>query len=408
MGSRRRILAGLFWTLACLAFMLSTVTVWAHRSVLTTDGWSRLTSQVFSDPEVIQGTSVTLAERLTTAVGLEERVANVLPGVTSLLAGMVTGRVEDWLAGAIADVMAREKVQEALVAGNRAAHEAAMAAIRGGDEALASEQGVITLNVFPLIEGALVRLQESGFLPADLQIPDLSEYQVPEQTVSRLEGLLGRDLPDDLGTITLVQSDRLAGVQQAVRLFDLLTLGLVAVTLVLMVLAVWLSARRLRMVMWLAIGSAVALLLGRLVTRFVVTDISGSLADGPSGQTVRGVIEASVNQVMWFSFGVIVLALVVAGLAFVFDRQAEADARGATAPRLSVGGWLHANSRIIGYIGLGIIGFIVLWRVAGPDIALLAAAGVGLWLIAMGVLGSGGEAAGGGTSEAGAPAGSGG
>jgi hypothetical protein len=42
---------------------------------------------------------------------------------------------------------------------------------------------------------------------------------------------------------------------------------------------------------------------------------------------------------------------------------------------------------------MGIVGFVVLWNVGGPDITLLAAAMVGLILIAVSVLGGRGTGA---------------
>jgi hypothetical protein len=38
--SGRRILAALFWLLASLGVMLSTVVVWAHQSLLSSSGWA--------------------------------------------------------------------------------------------------------------------------------------------------------------------------------------------------------------------------------------------------------------------------------------------------------------------------------------------------------------------------------
>ena len=132
---------------------------------------------------------------------------------------------------------------------------------------MTSAQGTISINVFPLIEGVLVGLQDAGIIDESRQIPDLSSYEPDPQRVATLETLLGRDIPDDIGTITLVESDRLGTVQSAVRAFDVITVVLIVIAIVCVLLALWLSQRRLRMVLWLAIGAIVALLLGRGLTR---------------------------------------------------------------------------------------------------------------------------------------------
>jgi hypothetical protein len=213
--SARRSLAALFWLLASLGVMVSTVLVWAHQSLLTTSGWSALVGEVFDDPAVVEATADRLVVRVSDAVDLPAIVAQVLPGESQLVSGLITSRVEDWLSDGLASVLSREDVQAALGRVNAAAHDAAIAAIRGGGAVVGSEQGMITLNVFPLIGSVLEALQDAGVIDPSRQIPDLSEYQPPAQTVARLEAVLGRELPDDIGTIQLVTSDRLATVQEA-------------------------------------------------------------------------------------------------------------------------------------------------------------------------------------------------
>jgi hypothetical protein len=201
--------------------------------------------------------------------------------------------------------------------------------------------------------------------------------------VAQLESLLGRDIPDDIGTITLVQSDRLDTVQTAVRAFDVITVGLVALAIVCVLLALWLSARRLRMMLWLALGAVVALLLGRGFVRLVLENVTGAVAvEGLPA--VQGVLRSSVDSLMWFSFLLIVLALIVAGLAILADRRAEIGA--VTAQPGGVREWLRAHARDIGWIGIGIVAFVALWNVGGADVTLLAAAVVGVILIAVSVL----------------------
>ena len=209
-----------------------------------------------------------------------------------------------------------------------------MTAIRGGGEIVSTEQGTITLDVFPLVETVLVALQDAGVIDASRQIPDLSEYQPAEENVARIEAALGRELPDDIGTIELVTSERLATVQQAradVRPPDVS--ASVFVTLVLIVLALLLSLRRLRMVVWLALGAIGALALGRAFTRLVVEDVSGALAQGQGGVTVRAAIEAAVDQVMWVSFVVIAVAVLIAGIAMWLDDRRPRPQRAPCRPR---------------------------------------------------------------------------
>jgi hypothetical protein len=392
----RSILAAVFWLLACLAILVSGVALWAHQTVLTANGWGTIVAGVAADPEVIAATSERVVGRVSESLDISAKVAEILPGDMDLLAGAITGAVEQRVAEGLAAVASTQEVQDAFVAVNERAHEAAMKVIRGGDsDVVTSDQGVIALNVFPLIGAALTGLQEAGLIPADRQIPDLTSYEPDPDRVARLETLLGRELPDDLGTITLVQSDRLATVQQGVRAFDIATILSIIMAIVFVVLALWLSARRLRMIVWLAIGAVVALLLGRFITRLVVEDVTGALRAGENGTTVIGVVDSTVDSLLWFTFLLIVVAVAVALVAVLVERRAEV-AEVAAEPD-SVREWVRSRSRAIAYVGIGLVAFMVLWNLGGPDITLLAGALVGLVLIAVSVIGgrapSTGEAA---------------
>lgn len=383
--SGRSILAALFWLLSCLAILAGGVTLWAHQTVLTASGWGTIVSGITADEEVIEATSARLVSRVSDSLDLETRIAGILPGEGSLLAGAVTRAVEERVTDRVADFAATEGFQDAFVAVNERAHEAAMKTIRGGDsEVLTSDEGTIALNVFPLIEGVLVGLQDAGFIDAEREIPDLSGYEPDPDRVARLESLLGRDLPDDIGTITLIESERLDSAQTAVRNFDLITIVLIVLAVICVALALWLSARRLRMVVWLAFGSIIALLLGRGLVRVVLEDVVGTLRGSESATAVIATIDSSVDSLLWFTFALIVVALIVAGLAILAERRAELAE--AVAEPATVREWLRSRSRAIGYVGIGIVAFIVLWNVGGPDITLLAGALVGIVLIVVSLL----------------------
>jgi hypothetical protein len=139
----------------------------------------------------------------------------------------------------------------------------------------------------------------------------------------------------------------------------------------------------------------VALLLGRGVTRIIMEDVTGAFRDGPQGITVAATVDSAVDSLMWFTFLLIVVALIVAGAALVIERRAElsGSAAGSVAEAGGWGEWLRTRSRAIGYVGMGLVAFVVLWNVGGPDITLLAAAMVGLILIAVSLLGGRGRSA---------------
>jgi hypothetical protein len=122
------------------------------------------------------------------------------------------------------------------------------------------------------------------------------------------------------------------------------------------------------------------------VTRLIIEDVTGALRGTENGVTVMGIVDSTVDSLMWFTFAAIVVAVLVAGLALLLERRAEVSA--VVSQPGSLREWLRTRSRAIAYVGIGLVAFVVLWNVGGPDITLVAAALVGIVLIAVAVLGA--------------------
>jgi hypothetical protein len=315
------VLAAVFWLLASLAVLAGGIAVWAHQTLLTSNGWGSLVAEVIAQEEVTDAVSVVIVERLSDSLGVGAVVTDALPG-PDIIGRAVTGVVENQVASAVAGFAASDTFQDAFVRVNEAAHAATLAAIRGGDsEALTSEAGVISLNIFPLIEGVLRSLQDAGFIDASRDIPDLTEFEASPSTVALLERVLGRDIPDDVGTIVLVDSGNLELVQTVVRWFDLITIVLLLLWAAFTALALWLSERRVRMVVWLGGGAIAALLTGRFVTRLLLEAVTRRQPELEARVVVSAIIDAAVDSLMWFTFVLIAVAAIVAIAALVWERR---------------------------------------------------------------------------------------
>lgn len=375
----RRTLAALFWLLASLAIMVGSVSLWAHQTLLTDDGWGGIVEDVIADPEVTDNIATVVVTRISDSLNVQDTVASFLPDALGIVAGALTNGVEDRIADSVAGFMESDGFQDAFVAANRAGHAAAMAAIRGGDsEALDSTGGLITLNVFPIIGGVLNNLQDNGLIDESREIPDLSDFEPSADTIARLENLLGRDLPDDIGTIVLVESENLETVQQVVRYFDVITVLALLLAVIFVGLALWLSASRIRMVLWLAGGAIAALAIGRFFTRLILNAITSRAQEGDASVTVLAIIETSVDSLMWFTFAVMAIAAVVALAAILWERHKTGERVSMNTPPRTLGQWARDNALTLMYVALGVIAFFVIWNVGGPDVALLTAAGLGL------------------------------
>jgi len=386
-GSRgRRVLAAAFWLLASLLVLVGGVTLWAHQTLLTSDGWGGIVEDVISEEEVTDAISVVLVDRLSQSLGVRELVADNLPG-PDILAGALTATVQSRITDTVANFAQTDAFQQAFVNVNEAAHDAAIAAIRGGDsEALTSQYGILTLNIFPLIEGLLDSLQDAGVIDESRQIPDLSTFEASDQTIALVETVLGRDIPDDVGTIVLIDSEYLDLVQTVVRWFDLITVVMLLLWALFTGLALWLSRKRVRMVLWLSGGAIAALLAGRFLTRLLLEALTRRQPELEARVVVSAIIDAAVDSLMWFTFVLMAVAVIVAIVSVVYERRSQLERSSMETPPRTIGRWVKDNAVGVLMVGIGIIGVIALWSIGGAGIAMLTAAAILLLIIAVKVM----------------------
>ena len=386
-GSRgRRVLAALFWLLASFMVLVGGVTLWAHQTLLTADGWGGIVEDVISEEEVTEAISVVIVDRLAESLEIRETVANVIPG-PDLIGGAVTAVVQDRVTDLVADFAQTDAFQQAFVNVNMAAHDAAMATIRGGDsEALTSEEGVIALNIFPLIEGVLYSLQDAGFIDESREIPDLTNYQTSDRAVALIETLLGRDIPDDAGTIVLVDSENLDLIQTIVRWFDAIAILSLLLWALFTGLALWLARKRIRMTLWLSGGAIAALLTARVATRLLLEAATRRQPELEARVVVSAIIDAAVDSLLLWTFALILVAVIVAVAAVVYERRSRLQRPSMETPPRTLGRWVKRNAMAILVVGIGVIAVMALWSIGGPGIAMLTAAALLLLVIGVKVL----------------------
>ncbi|MEX1334797.1 MAG: hypothetical protein AB1Z66_05840, partial [Candidatus Limnocylindrales bacterium] len=324
--------------------------------------------------------------RLADSLNIRETVAQALPG-PDIIGGAVTAVVQDRVTDLVADFARREGFRTAFVNVNRAAHDAAMAAIRGGDgDALTSQEGVITLNIFPLIEGVLRSLQDAGVIDAGREIPDLTSFQASDRAVALIEQLLGRDIPDDAGTIVLLDSENLEVTQTIVRWFDAIT-GLALLLWVLFTaLALWLARKRIRMTLWLSGGAIAALLTARVATRLLLEAATQRQPELEARVVVSAIIDAAVDSLLLWTFVLILVAAIVAVAAVVYERRDQLQRPSMETPPRTLGRWVKRHATVLLVLGVGLIAVAALWSVGGAGIAMLTAAAILLLVIGVKVL----------------------
>jgi hypothetical protein len=195
-------------------------------------------------------------------------------------------------------------------------------------------------------------------------------------------------------------ADQLLAARTVVRVFDLVVILLIVLSIVLVLLALWLSSNRRHMVIFLALGTLLAFLLARLVTN-TATD---AVVNGIQDEGLRGAVRTAALQVVGnlrqITAIILVLTGIVAVAAYLWGRpswvtsvastvggaagQAGSSAKAAGAAgvgavaagkpsRETLETTVTENRSAIERYGLAVIVFIVVWIALGLEIALIGA-----------------------------------
>jgi hypothetical protein len=402
---RRSILAGIVLVLACLSILLTTVAVWTHQVAFNTDRFTALVTNVVADPEVIDPLSARISQKVVDAVGVQARIEGRLPDAAKPLAAPLTVAIRDAIDKRLQVALANPKVQTALLTSISFTHAQIMRVLRGDPENLNIVNGYVTVDVFPLVGAALQQLQEIGLIPPEVQLPDLTTPDEPGVLAQRLATALGITLPDDFGTIQLMPADNLLAARTVVKAFDIVVVVLIALSIILVALALWLADRRRRMLIFLAIGTIVAIVIGRLLIRGSEGVIVGGIADQDLAGAVRSSLDAVFDDLRSLTLLVLIVTAVVGVAAYLWGRPAwvmsgahavggaagqagSAVAGQAGAGRAGMTDAVRTNRDTVQRAGLAVIAFIVVWLAVGIEIAILAAALVAGLELVLGAIGS--------------------
>ena len=315
-------LAGIALVLACLTIVLATTSLWVHQVVLNTDRFTSLVTNVISEPAVIDPISARVSEQVVVALGVEQRIADRLPDAAKPLARALAVQIQDAIDKRLQQVLANPKIQAALLATIRFAHEHMVNLLRGDTSAVTIVDGYIQLNVFPIVGAALTEIQSMGLIPADIQLPDLSADEAPGILAQRLQDTLGITLPPNFGTIPLVQAARLETAQGLVQAFDVLVVVLIVLAIALAALALWLARDRRRMLVYLALATIVAFILSRFAIRGIESFIVSQVANPDMATGLREILDAVVANLGGVTTIVIVATAIVAVVAYLLGRPA--------------------------------------------------------------------------------------
>jgi hypothetical protein len=350
------------------------VTVWAHQVLLNTDRYTAIVATVSDDPAVIAAISTRLAETAVTALDIQGRLESVLPDRAAVIAAPVTDQIEQRLEQVVREALASPGFQTFWVDANRFLHEKVVAFLRGDTTVLQTRDGIVYLDVYPLVDAVLRQLQATGIIPADAELPDVSGFELGTAGRAVLERSLGVTLPEDFSSIPIFESSRLERLQSVVQAFDLITIGTVVLTALLLLGAILLARRRRRMVMAVGLGAVAGLMLLSIVVRLGRALVVDAIATPQGAAAVEAIFDAAITDLRGMLIWVAIIGAIVALVAYLvgrpswFELASTDDRTGWAAEHLS-----GIRGVLVALVVFLLIGFIVDWPLA---IFLAAVAGL--------------------------------
>ena len=331
-----RWLPALLVVLATILAVVATMTTWARTQALETDQWVEVSGELLAEPQVQEALAVYLADQLFTSVDVAAELESRLPEDLAGLAGPLAGALRAPATDTIERIIASARFQSVWETANRVAHETAVKILRDDTrESISTADGAIVLDL-----GTAVR--------------NLGEQiGLPETALDRL--------PDDVGQITIIQSDELSTIQDAVKVLDFTSWFLYIVIVVMYGAAVYLAAGRRRLMLRsvgisLIIAGLSILLIRAAGIRTSVEMFVEDTSNKGLAELVASVMTVLLRQMAWT--GVVYGLLIIAVAALLGPH------RWAIAIRRWIAGFTESTAAVVG-VCFGAVLLLLWWSPGG-------------------------------------------
>lgn len=310
----RGLLVGILVLLCCLAVVVTGVTLWAHYTVMSTDGYMKIVGPIGKDPQAIQSLSEFVSAQVITSTDLQQRITDALPPRARIFAGPIASYVEDFITKSAKKVLSSPEAYDLWLEVNRVGHQKVVAMLRGQTTGVYIQGSDVKLNLLPLVSQVLAWVDQRlpGALSGRLNPPVIDASMSPELGIQEVANWSGKPLPSDFGQITLVQSDALGPAQTAIKWFDRLVWILPLLTAALIAVTIWLARRRGRTAIAIGVGAAIAIFITRVIVLRASEYLTGQAQKG--GHIVKQVIDGALGPLTTVTIWICVVGVAAAVL----------------------------------------------------------------------------------------------
>jgi hypothetical protein len=254
MSRTRHIVVWVLVVLASILLLVSVLTTWVKRQMLSNSSWNKATTQVIQDPKVQSAIATYTINTLYANVNVGKALSDRLPKNLKPIGPPLAGALEQPATQGVERLLQRPRVQALFVNASAIAHQKLVNVLENKTGyGIATGNGVVTLDVHEMVV-------EVG-----------TELGLPQSALA--------SLPARAGTITLMKSDQLSAAQTGVRTIKVLSVWLLVAVLVLYGLAIYLArgARRATLRnegIAFAIVGLLVLVVRRLLGNYIVTSLA--------------------------------------------------------------------------------------------------------------------------------------
>ena len=343
MSVKRKILVWSLVGVATVLLLITSMTVWTKRQLLSTDNWTDTAGQLLENEDVRAAISAKMVnllfQRVDVAAALEERLPDQLKAAAPVLAGALQN-VAPRAANLVLGTAAAQKLWEEA---NRRMHTKLVAVLKGEKVSrLSTESGDVVLDLRPLISRLATRLG--------------------------VEDKLKANTSPTTGEIVILHSNQLEAAQKAVRAIRVLSIFILIAVFALYALALYLARGSRRIVLggiggcFLGVG-LLLLILQRLLGNVIVDSVVKTDANRPA---VREIWVIATSILRDIGIGLVIYGLVaIAGAIIAGPNRVGTTVRRWLAPAFR-------RSVVVVYsVVVAILLILIAWNPRGTDRALI-------------------------------------
>jgi hypothetical protein len=302
-----------------LLVTVSVTAIWARRNALNTDRWVRTVGPIAEEPAVQQALGRYITDQTMSAIDPEELFESALPERGQILAAPLTSALRGFVNDHVDSFLASDTFQRLWVQINERAHQRVVQVLEGDlPPSLQIEGNDVVLNVVPILNQVLARIGEQSpeIFGRTIDLPTVSVDEIPEEAIQKVEGALGRDLPENFGQFTVFDASKLQQVQDTVTLFNKLVVVAVILAIVLFALTLWVSPRRRRTLLQLMVGIALGIVIIRRLGLRLEDDVV-ELVKPENRDAVQAIVGAFVSSLLDATAWILGIAAVIAAVALL-------------------------------------------------------------------------------------------